>query len=180
MIPGMLNRAASQKGVAPTNGGLKWKSFDERRVEIVRRLRAIPGVACREPLGAFYAFPDLSAFIGRRTPSGTAIADDAALCGFLLWVQKRYRLAAGRLLGVYLIGYGIGRFWIEGLRIDPSHEVAGLRWNQWVALAAIAAGAIYLFVTRGKKWDETPRAAIVDGVEGAIDGVDPVERSTEP
>ena len=93
---------------------------------------------------------------------------------------KGSQLAAGRLLGVYLIGYGIGRFWIEGLRIDPSHEVAGLRWNQWVALAAIAAGAIYLFVTRGKKWDETPRAAIVDGVEGAIDEVDPVERSTEP
>ena len=79
-----------------------------------------------------------------------------ALCGFLLWVQKRYQLAAGRLLGVYLIGYGIGRFWIEGLRIDPSHEVAGLRWNQWVALAAIVGGTIYLLLTWGKKWDETP------------------------
>jgi prolipoprotein diacylglyceryl transferase len=82
------------------------------------------------------------------------------LCGFLLWVQKRYQLAAGRLLGVYLIGYGIGRFWIEGLRIDPSHEVGGLRWNQWMALAAIAAGTIYLVLTRGKKWDETPRDAL--------------------
>ena len=80
------------------------------------------------------------------------------LCGFLLWVQRRYQLAAGRLLGVYLIGYGIGRFWIEGLRIDPSHEVAGLRWNQWVALAAIAAGTIYLLLTRGQKWNEQPRA----------------------
>jgi aspartate aminotransferase len=63
-------------------------AFDERRVEIVRRLRAIPGASCREPLGAFYAFPDLSAFIGRRTPSGTAIADDVALCGFLLETGK--------------------------------------------------------------------------------------------
>ena len=87
------------------------------------------------------------------------------LCGLLLWVQKRYQLAAGRLLGVYLIGYGIGRFWIEGLRIDPSHEVGGLRWNQWVALAAIAAGAIYLLLTRGKKWNEQPRLAVVDGAE---------------
>jgi prolipoprotein diacylglyceryl transferase len=85
------------------------------------------------------------------------------LCGFLLWVQKRYQLAAGRLLGVYLIGYGIGRFWIEGLRIDPSHMVGGLRWNQWVALAAIAGGAIYLLLTRGKKWDEQPRVAVVEG-----------------
>jgi prolipoprotein diacylglyceryl transferase len=79
-----------------------------------------------------------------------------ALCGFLLWVQRRFRLAAGRLMGVYLIGYGLGRFWIEGLRIDPSHEVAGLRWNQWVALAAIAGGTIYLLATWGQKWDEQP------------------------
>jgi hypothetical protein len=71
---------------------------------------------------------------------------------------------------VYLIGYGIGRFWIEGLRIDPSHEVAGLRWNQWVALAAVAAGAIYLVVTRGKKWDEQPRVVIAEGPDDELDG----------
>ena len=79
-----------------------------------------------------------------------------ALCGVLLWIQRRYRLAAGRLLGVYLIGYGTGRFWIEGLRIDPANSTGGLRLNQWVALAAIAAGAIYLVATRGQKWAETP------------------------
>lgn len=77
-----------------------------------------------------------------------------ALCGVLLWIQRRYRLAAGRLLGVYLIGYGTGRFWIEGLRIDPANSAGGLRLNQWVALAAIAVGAIYLIVTRGQKWAE--------------------------
>jgi len=82
-----------------------------------------------------------------------------ALCGVLLWIQRRYRLAAGRLLGVYLIGYGTGRFWIEGLRIDPANSAGGLRLNQWVALAAIAAGAIYLVVTRGQKWAETPHPA---------------------
>jgi len=82
-----------------------------------------------------------------------------ALCGVLLWIQRRYRLAAGRLLGVYLIGYGTGRVWIEGLRIDPANSAGGLRLNQWVALAAIAAGAIYLIATRGQKWDETPHPA---------------------
>ena len=85
-----------------------------------------------------------------------------ALCGLLLWIQQRYRLAAGRLMAVYLIGYGAGRFWIEGLRIDPSHEVGGLRWNQWVALAAVAGGVIWLVLTRGQKWDETPKAARAD------------------
>ena len=76
-----------------------------------------------------------------------------ALCVVLLRIQRRFRLAPGRLLAVYSIGYGTGRYWIEGLRIDPANEVAGLRWNQWMALAAIAVGVVVLVATRGKKWD---------------------------
>ena len=45
----------------------------------------------------------------------------------LLWIDKRCKLRPGRLLGVYVLGYGIGRFWVEGLRIDPAHEIGGLR-----------------------------------------------------
>jgi prolipoprotein diacylglyceryl transferase len=77
-----------------------------------------------------------------------------ALCVVLLWCQRHFRLAAGRLLGCYLIGYGVGRFWIEGLRIDPASEAGGLRLNQWVSLVAIVGGVGYLLVTRGQKWDE--------------------------
>ncbi|NCY17742.1 MAG: prolipoprotein diacylglyceryl transferase, partial [Actinobacteria bacterium] len=55
-----------------------------------------------------------------------------ALCGLLLWIDRRFKLRAGNLMGVYLIGYGIGRFWIEGMRIDPASELGGLRLNQWV------------------------------------------------
>jgi hypothetical protein len=59
-------------------------------------------------------------------------------------------------MAVYVMGYGIGRFWIEGLRIDPADEVAGLRWNQWVALAAIIGGAVALLLTWGQKWPDVP------------------------
>ena len=41
-----------------------------------------------------------------------------ALCGLLLWIDRRFRLRPGRLLAVYTLGYGIGRYWVEGLRID--------------------------------------------------------------
>ena len=40
---------------------------------MVKLLREIPGVTCREPKGAFYAFPDLSAFVGKKTPEGKTI-----------------------------------------------------------------------------------------------------------
>jgi aspartate aminotransferase len=60
------------------------KAFDERRMAMVELLRAIPGVSCREPKGAFYAFPDVSTFVGRTTPDGAAIPDDVTLCDWLV------------------------------------------------------------------------------------------------
>jgi aspartate aminotransferase len=58
--------------------------FDKRRKVMVARLREIPGVTCVEPKGAFYAFPDLSAFIGRKTPEGKKIENDVQLCEWLI------------------------------------------------------------------------------------------------
>ena len=39
--------------------------YAKRRDYIVNRLRSIPGVACGEPQGAFYVFPNVSKFYGR-------------------------------------------------------------------------------------------------------------------
>jgi aspartate aminotransferase len=58
--------------------------FDKRRKVMVARLREIPGVTCVEPKGAFYAFPNLSAFIGRKTPEGKKIENDVQLCEWLI------------------------------------------------------------------------------------------------
>lgn len=90
-----------------------------------------------------------------------------ALCAVLLWVHRRFRLAPGRLVGVYLVGYGVGRFWIEGLRIDRTHDLGGLRWNQWVALGAVVGGALYLVCTRGARWP-TPDAEAADDADGDV------------
>jgi aspartate aminotransferase len=65
-------------------------AFDERRRAIVELLRAIPGVSCREPKGAFYAFPDLGAFLGTHTADGKTFADDVALCD---WLVEHARVA---------------------------------------------------------------------------------------
>lgn len=101
-----------------------------------------------------------------------------ALCGLLLWAQRRFELAAGRLFGVYLVGYGVGRFWIEGLRIDRSHSVGGLRLNQWVTLAGLLAGSIYLTATRGRKWGEpSSRARTPNHDGGHLSAVETIEGS---
>lgn len=40
--------------------------YKKRRDFVVQRLRAIPGVKCAEPRGAFYAYPNLSVVIGKN------------------------------------------------------------------------------------------------------------------
>lgn len=95
------------------------------------------------------------------------------LVALLLWIDRKFRLGPGRLFAVYVTGYGIGRYWIEGLRIDPVelNDVAGLRWNQWVALAAIVGGAAYLFATRGRQWPDAAEADDpADSTVGSADG----------
>lgn len=59
-------------------------AFDERRKVMVAMLRDIPEVTCLEPQGAFYSFPDLSAYVGRKTPEGVVLDTDVALCEHLV------------------------------------------------------------------------------------------------
>jgi aspartate aminotransferase len=63
-------------------------AFDQRRQTMVRMLRAIPGVDCREPKGAFYAFPNISAHVGKKSPEGHMLDDDIQLCDWLVEIGK--------------------------------------------------------------------------------------------
>jgi aspartate aminotransferase len=59
------------------------KAFEARRNLVVDGLNAIAGVSCRPPEGAFYAFFDVRAHLG-RTLRGRLLSDDAALAELLL------------------------------------------------------------------------------------------------
>ena len=61
----------------------KCAEFAAKRDMVVAALRAIPGVACPRPQGAFYAFPDVSVAFG-KSHRGTPIVDDLSLCAALL------------------------------------------------------------------------------------------------
>lgn len=61
--------------------------FDRRRRFIVERLRAIPGIRCVEPFGAFYIFPNISAYFGCRF-QGRIIRGSVDLAAYLLEEAK--------------------------------------------------------------------------------------------
>lgn len=62
----------------------------------------------------------------------------------VLILEKKVNLRWGRALAFYLIWYGIGRSWLESIRIDPSETFLGIRTNIWAAFAAIVLGLIIL------------------------------------
>ncbi len=59
------------------------QAFQKRRDLVLGMLNEIPNVKCNIPTGAFYVFPDLSAYFG-KTYDGETIKDADDLCLFLL------------------------------------------------------------------------------------------------
>jgi aspartate aminotransferase len=51
--------------------GIMLAEYRKRRDFVVQRLRAIPGVKCAEPRGAFYAYPNLGVVLGKHGISNT-------------------------------------------------------------------------------------------------------------
>ena len=74
-----------------------------------------------------------------------------AAAGVLLFIERRFRIRPGGLFALYVLLYGIGRFWIEMLRVDPSHEWGGVRLNAYVAGLAIVLSAGF-FIWWQKTW----------------------------
>lgn len=60
------------------------QSFERRAGLIHGLLSEIAGVKCPKPTGAFYVFPDISAFFGKKDASGRVIDTAAALAESLL------------------------------------------------------------------------------------------------
>jgi prolipoprotein diacylglyceryl transferase len=82
----------------------------------------------------------------------------------VLWADRRFRLGGGRAFALYAAAYTVGRFWIEGLRVDPAHVVLGLRLNQWVSLVVFLAAVGYLVVRRGAR-----REGVVEAAPAAVE-----------
>lgn len=58
--------------------------FRVRRDLVLEMLNEIDGMKCNKPEGAFYVFPDVTAFFGRTTPDNTVISSAEDLATYLL------------------------------------------------------------------------------------------------
>lgn len=68
----------------------------------------------------------------------------------LLMLYRKKAKYDGNVIAMYFIAYGIGRFFVEGLRTDSLYLVPGIRISQLLSLVLIAGGLIYILVRRKK------------------------------
>ncbi len=59
------------------------KEFGRRRQRTMELVRAIPGITCFEPEGAFYIFPDVSSYFG-KSDGQTPVRNASDFCMYLL------------------------------------------------------------------------------------------------
>ena len=85
---------------------------------------------------------------------------NVVLAVFLVRIERRGVLRPGYLVGLWVFGYGLGRLWVEALRVDQASLIVGVRVNTWMALAAIAVGAVVTWIGRTAK---SPASAGSDG-----------------
>ncbi|HUH19010.1 pyridoxal phosphate-dependent aminotransferase [Albibacterium sp.] len=80
---------AQRAALAAYEGGLESvlvmrDAFLKRRDIVYNLLKEIPGVKTNLPEGAFYFFPDISFFFGKKTETGEVIKDSADMALYLL------------------------------------------------------------------------------------------------
>lgn len=78
------------------------KVFEARRNLVVEGIRQVNGLSLSPPEGAFYAYIGCASLIGRRTPKGEVLANDAAVASYLL--------NEGRVASVPGAAYGLSPY----------------------------------------------------------------------
>lgn len=75
----------------------------------------------------------------------------------LVLIDRRVKLRPGLLFFVYTAMYTFMRFFIEGLRVDPTTEAGGLRLNQWTSIVVFSVSILILVVYSISKGNNSER-----------------------
>jgi prolipoprotein diacylglyceryl transferase len=96
----------------------------------------------------------------------------------LLLLERQRDMRWGKALAFYLVWYGLGRAWLEAIRLDPSETFLGIRSNIWASFAAILLGVI-LYVVQSRRHPGREESIYLPGREPREPDVDS-EESVKP
>jgi prolipoprotein diacylglyceryl transferase len=78
------------------------------------------------------------------------------VAALVVWLDRKLRLGHGRAFAVYVMGYTLGRTWIEMMRTDDATHVLGVRINVWVSILVFLGAAVYFWLARSRGEREDP------------------------
>ena len=88
----------------------------------------------------------------------------------LLALERRFRWRWGKMFAAYLIWYGLGRSYLESIRIDPSeYSFLSIPFNVWAAFLAFVLGVV-IFIVQSRRHPGTELSVYLPGREWKRDG----------
>jgi aspartate aminotransferase len=93
--PSSISQAAAVEALGGSDDEVRrmWEAYRERRAWLIPAINGIDGLCCAHPDGAFYIFPDVSAFFGRGS-----VRDSQSLTDYLL-EEARVTVIPGAAFG---------------------------------------------------------------------------------
>ncbi|WP_317366693.1 prolipoprotein diacylglyceryl transferase [uncultured Tyzzerella sp.] len=84
----------------------------------------------------------------------------------VLFIFRKHKKFNGQLMALYFIGYGLGRFWIEGMRTDSLMIAAtNIRVSQVLSIILVVSFTIYLIIQTKKYKDRSDMDILLEGNE---------------
>lgn len=112
------------------NTNLPWGMTGD---EIIRSLQGLNGVDSSIPVHPTFLYESLW---------------DFGVFLLLIWFAKRKKLN-GEVFCLYMLGYGVGRFWVEGLRLD-SLWLGSFRISQLLSIVFVIVFGLIFVVRRSR------------------------------
>ncbi len=94
----------------------------------------------------------------------------------LLLIYRKHKRFSGEVFCAYIAWYGLGRFWIEGLRTDSLY-LGPVRISQFLALISLLAAVIFIILYRRFIKNNPAPAPVVSG--GSAQKKDAEEKSEQ-
>ena len=79
----------------------------------------------------------------------------------ILAADRRLLLGRGRVLGLYVMLYPVGRIVFELMRTDPANHILGVRVNVWVCIL-VFIGGVAIFVWAGRRHPDGVREGFLE------------------
>ncbi|WP_434740970.1 prolipoprotein diacylglyceryl transferase [Micromonospora sp. SH-82] len=76
---------------------------------------------------------------------------NVGVAAMVFLLDRKLGLGRGRAFALYVMGYTVGRFWIEMMRTDEANTILGARLNVWTAALVFLGALIYFLRVRGPR-----------------------------